>query len=271
MNLYSENEITFFKQLLIEYDERIDGRDKMEIRNYRIESNVINNCFSSIKITYNNSKNEMIFAVKGELLKDENKEGKSSTSMSDNLINISINSLNYKISEEYKITKTQIEFLLNKLMIEKIPVEPLIINSIGLKLFWKIHLDIYIFDELRMSLFQLISIGVKEVLLQIKIPKLIVFKNEISQTFEYDLETNYKDISKEESEQSINLKIPNIYSFTIMNNSFYLDPSDEELIITSCNLYLSELNKNILDIESIGDSVNPILYSQISNIIKNFN
>jgi exosome complex RNA-binding protein Rrp42 (RNase PH superfamily) len=69
MNQYSENEIAFFKQLLLDFEVRVDGRDKMEIRKYDIENNIINNCFSSLKIVYNNSKNEMIFTIKGELVK----------------------------------------------------------------------------------------------------------------------------------------------------------------------------------------------------------
>ena len=43
------------------------------------------------------------------------------------------------------------------------------------------------------------------------------------------------------------------------------------MIITPSSLYISEENKNILNIESIGDSVEPILYTQIGNIIKNIN
>ena len=48
---YSENEISFFKQLLLDFDVRIDGRNKMDIRKYDIEKNNINNCFSSVKMT----------------------------------------------------------------------------------------------------------------------------------------------------------------------------------------------------------------------------
>ena len=64
---YSENEIAFFNQLVHEYDIRIDGREKMEFRNYLITNDIITTCFSSLKISYNNSKNEIIFAVKGEV------------------------------------------------------------------------------------------------------------------------------------------------------------------------------------------------------------
>ena len=69
---FSENEIAFFKQLLLDFDVRIDGRNKMDIRKYSIEKNNINNCFSSIKLTYNNSKNDIIFAIKGELKLNKN-------------------------------------------------------------------------------------------------------------------------------------------------------------------------------------------------------
>ena len=100
---------------------------------------------------------------------------------------------------------------------------------------------------------------------------MIIFKNEIDDKFEYDLRKNYEDLTIEDSEEKINLVIPNIYVFSIINNCLYLDPCDEELVITPSNLYVSENNKKLLNIESIGDSVDPILYSQISDIIKNVN
>ena len=99
---------------------------------------------------------------------------------------------------------------------------------------------------------------------------MLAFQNDIDEKFEYDLMQNYKDLTMEESEEKINLEIPNIFVFSIFNNNLYLDPCDEELIITQSNLYISEYDKKILNIESIGDSVEPILYSQIADIIKQY-
>ena len=59
--------------------------------------------------------------------------------------------------------------------------------------------------------------------------------------------------------------------FSIDNNKLYLVPCDEELIITPSSLYISEKDKKILNIESIGDSVGPILYIQKGDIIININ
>ena len=270
---FSENEIAFFKQLLLDFDIRIDGRDKMDIRKYSIEKDVINNCFSSIKLTYNNSRNEIIFAVKGELIKE--KEKKEQQENKDDLkIILNINSMSMNVkgqnAEEYKLIKSKMESLFNKLMISKIVTDCLIIHQDSPKLYWKLYLDVFVFDELRMNLFQIMSIGIKETLLNIKVPKMVAFQNELDDKFEYDLMQNYKDLTMEESEEKLKLEIPNIYVFSIFNNNLYLDPCDEELIITPSNLYISEYNKKILNIESIGDSVEPILYSQISDIIKNY-
>jgi len=274
MTQYSENEIAFFKQLLLEFDERIDGRNKMEIRKYGIENNVINNCFSSLKITYNNSKNEIIFTIKGELVKKDKKETNEEQpeNEDDSKIVINIDSMSMTnrgtSSEEYKIIKNKMESLINKLMISKIDTSSLVINDNETKLYWKLYLDIFVFDELRMSLFQLLSIGIKRTLLNIKVPKLIVFQNEIDDKFEYDLRKNYEDLTIEDSEEKINFEVPNILVFSIVNNSLFLDPSDEEMVITPSSLFVSEVNKKLLNIESIGDSVDPILYSQIAEIIK---
>ncbi len=275
MSHYSENEIAFFKQLLLDFDIRVDGRNKMEIRKYNIEHNVINNCFSSIKMIYNNSKNEMIFTIKGELVKENEEDEFDYNNENNSKIVVNIDSMSMTnrgpSSEEYKIIKNKMESLINKLMISKIPTDSLIINENKPKLYWKLFLDIFVFDDLRKSLFQLICIGIKNILLNIKVPKMIIFKNEIDDKFEYDLRKNYEDLTIEDSEEKINLVIPNIYVFSIINNCLYLDPCDEELVITPSNLYVSENNKKLLNIESIGDSVDPILYSQISDIIKNVN
>ena len=268
---YSENEISFFKQLLLDFDVRIDGRNKMDLRKYEIEKNMINNCFSSVKLTYNNSKNEIIFAIKGELIKIKDSEEKKDNELK---IELNINSMSLtqrgQNAEEYKNIKNKMESLFNKLMISKINTDCLIINKKDPLLYWKLYLDIFVFDQLRMSLFQLISIGIKETLLNVKIPKMIAFQNEIDDKFEYDLMQNYKDLTMEESEEIIKLEIPNIYVFSIFNNELFLVPCDEELIITPSNLYISEIDKRILNIESIGDSVDPALYSQISDIIKKY-
>ena len=266
---FSENEIAFFKQLLLDFDVRIDGRDKMDIRKYSIEKDIINNCFSSIKLTYNNSKNEMIFAIKGELIKENEELNEENNKIELNINSMSMNTKGQN-AEESKAIKNKMESLFNKLMISKINTDCLIINKNSPKLYWKFYLDVFIFDDLRMSLFQLISIGIKETLLNIKVPKMIVFQNEVDEKFEYDLMQNYKDMTMEESEEKIKLEIPNIFVFSIFNNNLYLDPCDEELIITPSNLYISEYNKKILNIESIGDSVEPILYSQISDIINQY-
>ena len=273
MNQFSENEIAFFKQLLLDFDVRIDGRDKMDIRKYYIEKDIINNCFSSIKLTYNNSKNDIIFAIKGELIKEKEKEIEDNKENNLKIeLNISSMSMNSKgqNAEEYKQIKNKMESLFNKLMISKINTDCLTINQKSPKLFWKLYLDIFVFDDLRMSLFQLLSIGIKECLLNVKVPKMVAFQNDIDEKFEYDLMQNYKDLTMEESEEKINLEIPNIFVFSIFNNNLYLDPCDEELIITQSNLYISEYDKKILNIESIGDSVEPILYSQIADIIKQY-
>ena len=249
----------------------------MEIRKYDIEHNVINNCFSSLKMIYNNTKNEMIFTIKGELVKENNEEKKEEENDNEDnskiILNIDSMSMTNRgpSSEEYKIIKNKMESLINKLMISKIDTNSLIINKNEPKLYWKIYLDIFVFDDLRMSLFQLITIGIKNTLSNIKVPKMIIFKNEIDDKFEYDLRKNYEDLTIEDSEEKINFDIPNIYVFSIVNNCLYLDPCDEEMVITPSSLYVSEINKKLLNVESIGDSVDPILYSQISDIIKEIN
>ena len=167
---YSENEIAFFNQLVHEYDIRIDGREKMEFRNYLLTNDIITTCFSSLKISYNNSKNEIIFAVKGEVtpLSQINETNK--------VINLSIDSMQ-KGNENPKI-KSQIENLLNNMLIDRTKTDQLIIPDSKPEMVWKIYVDIFIFDEIKLSIFQMLELGVRKVLSNIKVPKIITFFKE---------------------------------------------------------------------------------------------
>ena len=260
MSKYSSNEITFFQQLLIDNDIRIDGREKMEIRKHNIQYNIIKSCLSSLKITYNNSKNEIIFAIKGEVtfLSEINKENK--------LINISIDSMN-KLNDENTKVKNQLENLIQTLLISQIENTSLKIEKSKPEMIWKIYIDIFIFDELKISLFQLLTIGIKEALLNIKLPKIITFYNELTKNYEYDLKSNYEELTENESEYNINIIVPNVYCFAILNNLLFLDPIDEELSITNSVIFITEINQNILNIQSIGSSVDPFIYVDLGNII----
>ena len=135
---YSENEISFFNQLLYEYDIRIDGREKMEIRNHEIKQDIVTTCFSSLKICYNNSKNEIYFAIKGELVPT------STINENNKVINLNIDSIQ-KSNENTKV-KSQIENILNSMLIEKTPVDNLKVENSKPEMIWKIYVDVFVFD-----------------------------------------------------------------------------------------------------------------------------
>lgn len=260
---YSENEIAFFNQLVHEYDIRIDGREKMEFRNYLLTNDIITTCFSSLKISYNNSKNEIIFAVKGEVtpLSQINETNK--------VINLSIDSMQ-KGNENPKI-KSQIENLLNNMLIDRTKTDQLIIPDSKPEMVWKIYVDIFIFDEIKLSIFQMLELGVRKVLSNIKVPKIITFFNEITNNYEYDLKTNYGEIAEADSEYYPRLTPPEILVFSVMNNKLYLDPTNEEWDISDCIIFISVLNKKILQVQSIGESVNPLIILELENVVSNIN
>ncbi len=68
MKNYSENEREFFRSLLLDYEIRTDGRNKLAIRNFQIVENVLPSCFSSLKMTYDNNQKEILFAIKGDIV-----------------------------------------------------------------------------------------------------------------------------------------------------------------------------------------------------------
>ena len=139
---FSSNEKEFFTDLLLKYDIRVDGREKNEIRKHQITQNIISTCFSSLKINYNNLNNEIIFAVKGEIVKENEVKMIENEKFLD-LINININSMSSKVSMiETKIIN-KMKILLNKLMISKIDTSLLYIENSNPKLYWKIYMDVF--------------------------------------------------------------------------------------------------------------------------------
>ena len=260
--IYSENETIFLKQLILDYNLRIDGRDKMEFRSFNLKENILKTCFNSIQLSYNNNKNEIIFALKGEIISN------NSNLKNSDLIILSIDSMN-KNSEQTLKKKTEIENIINELILSEIDINFLIITNSKNLFIWKIFIDIFIFDDLKISLLQMISIGLNELLKFIKFPKIIIFDNKIEKNIEYDLLSNYNEKnSKNENEYLINLKPPNFFIFAILNNLLYLDPTDEEIVISNSIIFLSEKNKKICKIKSIGNFTDPVVYVDLENIIK---
>ena len=259
--IYSENEIVFLKQIILDYNLRLDGREKMEIRPFHMKENNLKTCFNSLKLSYNNNKNEIIFAIKGEIISYSNSLKNS------DLISLSIDS--FKNSEQTLKTKTEIENILNELIISQIDINFLIVPESKNLFIWKIFIDIFIFDEMKISLMQIISIGLNKLLKTIKFPKIIIFDNKIDKTIEYDLISNYKENNSfKENEYSIDLNPPNFFIFAILNNLLFLDPNDEEIVISNSIIFLSEINQKIIKIKSIGNFTDPVVYFDLENVIK---
>ena len=260
---YSENEISFFNQLLYEYDIRIDGREKMEIRNHEIKQDIVTTCFSSLKMCYNNSKNEIFFAIKGELVPT------STINENNKVINLNIDSIQ-KSNENTKV-KSQIENILNSMLIEKTPVDNLKVENSKPEMIWKIYVDVFVFDELKMSILQILAMGIRKVLMDVKLPKIVTFYNEITKANEYDLKANYEELAEKDMEYFANLTPPQIFTFSVMNNKLYLDPVNEEWDISNCVIFVSVLGNKILQIQSTGGNINPLIMLELENVIANLN
>jgi len=265
---YSENEKEFFKKLINDYDIRADGRDRLSIRSLEIKNDVIPSSFSSLKIKLLDSNKEILIAIKADLLKLKNNDAINEI----NFTNVSVDSIN-KI-EDINL-KIEIEDYLNSLILNKIEKNVFFIkneNNENTDHYWRLYIDVILFDSIKITYLQIISLGIKQALLNLKLPKLIFFKNEISGMSEFDLIENYKDISEFEKEDSLSFnEIPDILVFSLMNNNLYVDPSDEEESICNSIIIASKVNKNLDSIQSIGSSVDLNKIMDISNIIKNFN
>lgn len=259
---YSDNEIAFFNQVLLEYDMRIDGRDKMDIRDYDIIYDVINSTQSSVNLKYNNGKNEMIIAIKGEIVPLESISQKE-------IITLNVDEMKSSALSDNTKIKNKIEQLLISMIINRTSTESLKIKNSVPTLTWKIYIDIFIFDELRLSLMQLLSIGIRECIMKLRLPKIRTFFNEVTSANEYDLESKYTDLSMKDSEYEPKIVPPMIYVFGVINNKLYLDVNDEEFQISNSVIFIATSEKEIIHVESLGNSVNPLMLIELKNVIKN--
>jgi len=257
---YSENELDFFRTLLFDFDIRVDGRTKLAIREFIIKPDVISTCLSSLKLTYNDNQKEILFAVKGEIV---NKSQQSEFE----LLQVTVDSM-YKI-EDLKLKK-EIENYIENLILSKIDPEVLRINKTSDQFYWKLTVDVYIFDIIKMSLLQMIMIGVKTLLKTIKLPRLVIFTNEITGEKEFDLVEMYEDVSEREKEYSIadDIIVPDVYVFAVLNNAIFLDPTEEEFSIASSIVIISSHNDKVTSVQSIGSSVDIQKIEDISSLVK---
>ena len=165
---YSENEKEFFKKIITDFDVRIDGRDKLSMRNFEITNDIIPSCFSSLKLKLVDYDKEILITIKGELQKEN-------CSNSDEFVLLNIDSIN-KI-EDIKL-KLQIEEHLKNLILRKLDQNAFFLkdnNGERTNYNWRLFIDVLIFDSIKISYLQIISIAVKKALLNLKLPNLVFF------------------------------------------------------------------------------------------------
>jgi exosome complex RNA-binding protein Rrp42 (RNase PH superfamily) len=168
--------------------------------------------------------------------------------------------------------KNEIEDYIDSLILSKIDKKWLQINKDNSLYLWKLYVDIYLLDNLKLSLLQLISIGIKQLFKNMQLPKTILMKNELTNEIEYDLLENYEDISEDDKLMSFEkIEVPEIYIFGIFKNSFLLDPSEEELSISESLLMMSYYKNEINYVQSLGANLELSKIQEISNWVKKIN
>jgi exosome complex RNA-binding protein Rrp42 (RNase PH superfamily) len=276
---FSENEKEFFRKILVEFDTRIDGREKLTMRNFEIFEDVIPSCFSSLKIRLTDYDKEILITIKGELQNEKSNKNKNDRNdidiqedydTNDSII-LNIDSIN-KI-EDIKL-KQKIEDQIRKLVLRKLDKNLFFLKDNkgeNTNYNWKLYIDVLIFDSVKITYLQIISLAIKKALFNLKLPNLVFFKNEINGLIEYDLAENYENEAFMAKEIYIDFhnKIPDVYVFSLINNNAYLDPNDEEEVNSNSIIIASKLNGKIENIESIGSSVELNKIMEVSNIIKN--
>lgn len=268
---FSENEKEFFNRIITQFDVRMDGREKLEVRDFQIFEDVIPSCFSSLKLKLTNYDKDILITIKGELQKEKDLNTENNESENHSIF-LSIDSIN-KI-EDMKL-KVNIEETLRNLILEKLEKNLFCLrdNKGDLTNYsWRLFIDILVFDSIKITYLHPICFGIKKALVNLKLPNLVFFRNEITGAIEFDLAENYEGENSAMA-KDINIdfenKIPDMFVFSVINNEAYLDPSDEEEVNSDSIIVLTKLNGEIENVESIGSSVELQKIFEISNKIKN--
>lgn len=263
MKNYSDNESEFFKTILLDYDIRTDGRNKLALRNFEIIHNVLPSCLSSVKLTYEENQKEILFAIKGDIVHLDS----SFDASREKLFQVSIDTM-YKLDDPK--LKKQLENYIETLTFGKISIDAFKVDKNNNNYFWKFYLDIYVFDTLKMSLLQILAIGVKNVIKKIKTPRIVLFTNEITGAKEYDLIENYEDVTESEKEIALfeEIELPEIFVFAEFNNTVYLDPTEEETSVASSMVIVSSFKDKTTSIQSIGASVDIQKILDLNSLLK---
>ena len=165
--------------------------------------------------------------------------------------------------------KKEMEDYIENLIFKSINTKEFQINENNKDYFWKLNVDLYIMDSLKFSIFQYICVGIKLLLKNLKLPKLVLFNNELTGETEFDLLEQYQDLSEEDKLKSYsNLVVPDIYCFGLYKNSILLDPSDEEFAILETIIIISCNNGEVENTQSIGSSIDLSKIQAITSLVK---
>lgn len=193
---------------------------------------------------------------KGEIVKGANEK----------LLSVSLESM-YKIEDQR--TKSEIEDFIESLIFKSIKPSSLLVADNSDEFYWKFYVDIFVLDAIKFPIFQFISIGTKVLLQNIKVPKIIVFRNKLSGETEYDLLENYEDVSTRDKMRHFrDLKIPDVYCLGLYKNNILLDPSDSEFSVSDSLIIVSTLEGQIEKMQSIGSSIDLSKIEQITTLVK---
>jgi exosome complex RNA-binding protein Rrp42 (RNase PH superfamily) len=261
MTFYSTEEKIFLKQLN-SHGIRVDGRRFFDSRYTRIESNIFSTCFSSIRIS--NGDSSLIFTLKGEVVNNES--------------NFEIQT-NFEPKNKDDKESLEILGLVNDLILNRLTHKVLFPNITEYT--WKLYIDIFSTEILNISMMQLISQGIINLLKEAEIPKILVFQNQFNKSEkDYIVISNYSEsnnmnlntISSLAENKQINKidtsQLNDLYFFGISDNNLVLDPCHSELaIITSYVILVLDYKCTIVNLEALRSNIDLKRIEEINKFI----
>ena len=241
--LVISNDEKRFQQNLLDLSLRLDGREPLDSRKFKIEINPLPLSPSSCRVIWGHGygdTTEIMVSVSTEIMRNE----QSLTQLSVKALSGSFGEDLERSDEICQVVKNTLDkFLENSGAIDR---EQLRISNSQYS--WKVFIDVLIYKAAG-AVYEASMLGIRESLKRLKFPELIITPGETLSELHFDIDEN-----KEERNLIHSEKLPYVMSFAASPNGLFLDPTPLEISVIQSLLVIGfSRNGEILGLDHFGE------------------
>ena len=245
---FGKEEVDFFKSLL-QNEIRPDGRLPYQSKDFQLIENPLQSTIFSLELK--NKDTNIYFSLKAELSKNYQP------------ISIACDSIKYKPTNRKDNIPSinevsEILFLLDKLILQKVPKKTLSIDN-NENYFWNLNVNIFSLEKIYINNLQSIAQCLTFLLKNAKLPRISIFKNELNGELDYDIVEN--------EYYSLDLELCEFLVVGSYLGNLFVDPSLEELTCIEALILITLHDNKISHFETYGVLVDIGSFSNIDNFI----